>query len=89
MAWPTSKSAQLEAQRIKKIISQGSYVKVFHKIQKHLKGWIPHKEELKFKLDLLDEYSLPICMPKDMHEYIDFDTDQAYIIMATEGTGKF
>ena len=71
------------------MIHRGSYVKIFHKIQKNLKVWIPHKEELEWKLDLLDDYSLPICMPKDMHESMNFDTDQAYIIIATEGTGKF
>ena len=52
-------------------------------------GWIHGKRALKtLGLELLDEYEFPQPMPKDMTYDYHFDTNQAYLMIATDGTGK-
>ena len=51
-------------------------------------GWIHGKKALKiFGLDLLDEYAFPHPMPEDKFYDYHVDTNQAYLMLATEGTG--
>ena len=40
-------------------------------------------------LDLFDEYSLPKPMPEDEFYNFHVDTNQAYLLLATAGTGKY
>ena len=70
------------------LINAGSRYKIFSKLWKSLKGWVSEKIGLAFKLDLLDEYTLPRCMSNDFFEEIHFDTEQAYLMIASEGTGE-
>ena len=51
-------------------------------------GWIYGKKALKtFGLDLLEEYAFPQPMPEDKFYDYHVDTNQAYLMLATEGTG--
>ena len=61
-------------------------VRVFHQLNKSLKGW--HKNEKYLKLDLLEEYSYPEPLPKDIFGDLHADSDQAYVMLATPGTGR-
>ena len=52
-------------------------------------GWVHGKSALKtFGLELLDEYEFPQPMPEDKFYDYHVDTNQAYLMLATEGTGK-
>ena len=70
------------------MINQGSHYKVLSKLSKNLKGWVSKKVELELKLDLLEDYAFPRCMPDDFIEEIHFDTELAYLMIASEGTGE-
>ena len=51
-------------------------------------GWIYGKRALKtFGLELLDEYEFPQPMPEDKFYDYHVDTNQAYLMLATGGTG--
>ena len=80
------KSGDLKGKRILDLIGKGYYVRVFHQLNKSLKGWQRHERSL--KLDLLDEYSHPEPFPKDIFGDIYADSDQAYVMLATNGTGR-
>ena len=54
----------------------------------HFLGWINENKGSKiFGLDLLDEYTFPQPMPEDKFYDYHIETDQAYLMLATEGTG--
>ena len=38
-------------------------------------------------VDLLDEYDFPAPFPEDMFDVLDFQTDQAYLMLATTKSG--
>ena len=79
----------LNTQSVKFAFNNGYLIKVFKKLQKDAKGWTENKDEAKeLMLDLFDDYSFPKPMPED--EFYDFhvDTNQAYLLLATAGTGK-
>ena len=42
---------------------------------------------MKLKLDLLDDYKFPACMPADVSDKIHIVADQAYVMVATPNTG--
>ena len=51
-------------------------------------GWVYGKRASKiFGLDLLEEYAFPQPMPEDKFYDYHVDTNQAYLMLATEGTG--
>ena len=51
-------------------------------------GWINEKKASKiFGLDLLEEYAFPQPMPEDKFYDYHIETNQAYLMLATEGTG--
>ena len=68
------------------LVNSDYNVKVFHRLDKHMKGWV--NNETNWKLDLMDEYSFPYPMTKDLFEDVHVSTDQAYVMVATPGTGK-
>ena len=68
------------------LVNSDYNVKVFHRLNKHMKGWV--NNETNWKLDLMDEYSFPYPMTKDLFEDVHVSTDQAYVMVATPGTGK-
>lgn len=93
VAWYNSKydDAQndiLDSNEVIGLINQGSHYKVLSKLSKNLKGWVSKKVELELKLDLLEDYAFPRCMPDDFIEEIHFDTELAYLMIASEGTGE-
>ena len=74
--------------QVKDLMSAGYFVKIIQQLPKRLKGWVHGKRALKtFGLDLLDEYAFPQPMPKDKFYDYHEDTNQAYLMLATEGTG--
>ena len=79
-----------KASEVKDMIKSGFFVKFFKQLPKHLKGWVDQKRKVNiYGYDLLDEYSFPKPMPEDkFHEY-HYDTSQAYLMLATEGTGMY
>ena len=79
----------LNTQSVKFAFNNGYLIKVFKKLQKDAKGWTEDKDEaMELMLDLFDDYSFPKPLPED--EFYDFhvDTNQAYLLLSTEGTGK-
>ena len=51
-------------------------------------GWINENKASKiFGLDLLEEYAFPQPMPEDKFYDYHIETNQAYLMLATEGTG--
>ena len=54
-------------------------------MHKDEKGFV--NDELKLKLDLLDDYKFPACMPADVSNKIHIVADQAYVMVATPDTG--
>ena len=77
-----------KASEVKDMIKSGFFVKIFQQLPKDLKGWVDQKRKVEIHgYDLLDEYSFPKPMPEDkFHEY-HYDTSQAYLMLATAGTG--
>lgn len=80
------KSGDLNGRRIYELIKKGYFVRVFHQLWKSQKGW--QKNEKKYKLDLIDDYTYPKPFPKDMFDDLYSDSDQAYIMLATAETGN-
>ena len=76
----------LNKEAIWNLVNNDYNVKVFHRLDKHMKGWV--NNETNWKLDLMDEYSFPYPMSKDLFEDVHVSTDQAYVMVATPGTGK-
>ena len=56
----------------------------------HFLGWINENKASKiFGLDLLEEYTFPQPMPEDKFYDYHIETNQAYLMLATEGTGIY
>ena len=85
----TYQKEYLSSNEVKNAINAGYLVKVFHRLLKNLKGWIEWDSSKRFRLDLLEEYSFPKPMPEDKFYNFHVETDQSYLILATNGTGKF
>ena len=83
------KSSNLHGWKVQDLIRHGYQVKVFNKLPKSYRGWTTAEEYLSFKVDLLEEYDFPSPLPKDVFESIHAETDQAYIMLSTNGTGKY
>ena len=85
----------LKGEDIYKIIKEFKYCCTICTIKQHNRielqyflGWIHGKRALKtFGLELLDEYAFPQPMPEDKFYDYHVDTNQAYLMLATEGTG--
>ena len=85
----TFQNAHLNSNEVKNSINAGYLVKVFHRLLKRLKGWIDWESSKRLRLDLLEEYSFPKPMPEDEFYNYHVETDQSYIMLATNGTGMF
>ena len=78
----------LSSNEVKNSINNGYLVRVFRNLPKGEIGWRYGKtEQKKYMLELMEEYAFPKPMPEDIfHEY-HIDSDQAYLMLATAGTG--
>ena len=82
-------SAYFRSNKVKKLIDAGYLVKIFQKLLKSKKGWTHRKAEYKkYMLELLEEYTFPKPMPEDVFPKYHIDVDEAYLILATAGTGE-
>ena len=80
----------LTSNEVKNAINSGYYVKIIQKLIKSSKGWVDEEYEIKYwKLDLFDEYSFPMPMPDDEFLSYHVDSNQAYLMLATSGTGIY
>ena len=78
----------LTSNDVKNAINSGYSLKVFQRLMKNFKGWVEEEYVIKYlKLDLLDEYSYPMPMPNDECYNYHVNSDQAYLMLATPGTG--
>ena len=78
----------LNSESVKIALNNGYLVKIFQKLRKDAKGWTEDINVAKeLMLDLLYEYSLPKPMPEDEFYNFHVDTNQAYLMLATAGTG--
>ena len=81
---------KLTSNEVKNAINSGYFVKMMHKLMKNFKGWVEEEYDvIKYKLDLLDEYSFPMPMPEDEFYNYHVDSTQAYLMLATPGTGTY
>ena len=63
---------------------------IFQATMLYFLGWINEKKASKiFGLDLLEEYAFPQPMPEDKFYDYHIETNQAYLMLATEGTGIY
>ena len=78
----------MNSESVKIALNNGYLVKIFQKLRKDAKGWTEDINVAKeLMLDLLYEYSLPKPMPEDEFYNFHVDTNQAYLMLATAGTG--
>ena len=77
------------SKRLLKSLSAICTIKQHNRIElQYFLGWIHGKRALKtFGLELLDEYEFPQPMPEDKFYDYHVDTNQAYLMLATGGTG--
>ena len=84
------KNRYLTSNEVKNAINSGYFVKIMDMLKKSSKGWADEEYEIKYlKLDLFDEYSFPMPMPDDEYLSYHVDSDQAYLMLATSGTGIY
>ena len=82
-------SKDLKSKEVKYLINKGYFVKVFQSLPKSEIGWIYGKTEYKqYMLELMEEYAFPEPMPEDLFQKYHTVSDQAYLMLATAGTGK-
>jgi hypothetical protein len=72
---------------IRDLIKENASFKTFDKIFKDEKGYVSKEKEKRMKLDLVDEYQRPKCMPKDLFEKFYISSDQCYLMLSTADTG--
>ena len=84
------KNRYLTSNEVKNAINSGYFVKIMDMLKKSSNGWADEEYEIKYlKLDLFDEYSFPMPMPDDEYLSYHVDSDQAYLMLATSGTGIY
>ena len=85
-----TKTEMFRASKVKDIIKAGYFVKVFQQLPKNLRGWVDqNRKAMTYGYDLMDEYSYPKPMPEDKFHEFHYDTSQAYLMLATAGTGMY
>ena len=78
----------LKSEEVKKVINSGYFLKIFQMLPKGELGWRHGETQKKqFMLELFEEYAFPKPMPEDMFQEYHVDTDFAYLMLATAGTG--
>ena len=79
----------LKSNEVKNLMDKGYFVKVFQSLPKSEIGWTNGETEYKqYMLELMEEYAFPKPMPEDLFHKYHVVSDQAYLMLATAGTGK-